>query len=116
MIERLLHVLVALAVVIATVMPGHVQAMPMPSGMGGMGQHQLCQNCPEPSASGTTSPAKMLVCPLLACVSIPATLPTPVFLPGRVAFRVTFQVPTASHWTEASPAPDPFPPRPIVLR
>ena len=64
MIERFLHVLVALAVVIVTVMPGHVQAMPMPSDMTGMGQHEPCQNCPEPSPSGNDQPRQDAGLPL----------------------------------------------------
>jgi hypothetical protein len=111
-----MHVLVALAVVLAVATPVGVRAMPMPLDMTGAAQHEPCQNCPDPSQSGTTSPGKMLACPLLACVRAPATLPNPVLVPEGVAFRVTYQVPAASRWSESSPAPDPFPPRPTVLR
>jgi hypothetical protein len=113
MFRRTISTLVALVVVLATAMPGGLYAMPMPPS--GMDADQPCQNCPQPDQSGNTNPDKMPVCQVLMCVGAMAVLPTPTMAQARAEFRVAYAQAPAARWTEAAPAPDPFPPRPIVL-
>lgn len=118
MAKSVARVLLVLIVALAVTMPVSVRAMPMAmSGdhMAGMVSDQPCQNCPEPQQSGSTMPDKMQVCPVLACLSVPVVLPMPAVLPGRIALRADYVWPPAARLAGADPAPDPFPPRPIVL-
>ena len=110
--------LLALIVAFAVAMPVSLRAMPMAmSGnhMRGMAGDQPCQSCPEPHQSGSTAPDKMPVCPALACISAPAVLPLPVLLPGRIALLADYAWPPDARLAGADTAPDPFPPKPIVL-
>ena len=118
MAKSVVRALLVLIVALAVAMPVGVRAMPMGvSGdhMAGMAGDQPCQNCPDQHQSGGTAPDKMPVCPVLACVSAPAVLPMPALLPGRIALRADYIWPPAARLAGAAPAPDPFPPRPIVL-
>ena len=118
MAKAVARVFLALIVALAVAMPVSVRAMPMDmSGdhMGGMAGDQPCQSCPEPHQSGSTAPDKMPVCPALACISVPAVLPLPALLPGRIARLADYAWPPAARLAGADPSPDPFPPRPIVL-
>jgi hypothetical protein len=113
MFRRLMHVLIAFIVAMAATMPVGVRAMPMSPAGTGMGD-QPCQNCPQPNQTGT-SPDKMAPCQAFACANVVATLPTPAPIRVRVQFDVAYVQPPSARWTEATRAPDPFPPRPIVL-
>jgi hypothetical protein len=110
-----MHVLIAFIVALAATMPAGVRAMPMSPAGSGMGADQPCQNCPQPSQTGNTSPDKMPPCQVFACANVLATLPTPAPIRVRVQFGVAYVQPPSARWSEAAPAPDPFPPRPIVL-
>lgn len=114
MVRQLTHVLIAVIVALATVLPISVRAMPVSPGMSGMGLQQDCPNCPHPARTGT-NPDKMPACQVLACAGAVATLPSPVLLPGRVLLRATYLTALPIRWTPAPRAPDPFPPRPIAL-
>ena len=117
MAESVARVLLALIVALAVAMPVSVRAVPMPmsgdnmSGMAG----EPCQKCPEPQQSGKTAPDKMPGCPTLACIAAPAVLAVPARLPRRIALRADYLCPPIARLAGADPAPDPFPPRPIVL-
>jgi hypothetical protein len=116
MANSIARTLLALIVALAVAMPVSVRAMPMAmSGddMAGMAGDQPCQKCPE-HQSGSMTPGKMPACPL-ACVTAPAVLPIPALLPARIALRADYTWPPAALLAGADPAPDPFPPRPIVL-
>ena len=118
MAKSIARALLVLIVALAVAMPIDVRAMPMAmSGdhMAGMAGDQPCQNCPDQHQSGSTAPEKMPVCPALACISAPAVLPVPAALPGRIALRADYVWPPVARLAGADPAPDPFPPRPIVL-
>lgn len=114
MVRQLTHMLIALIVALATVLPINVHAMPMSPGMSGMGIQQNCPNCPHRAPTGTNS-EKMPACQVLACAGPIAALPSTVLLPGRVLLRATYLTVTSIRWTTAPRAPDPFPPRPIAL-
>jgi hypothetical protein len=118
MAKSVAHILLAFIVAFAVAMPVSVRAMPMAiSGhnMAGMAGDQPCQKCPEQHQPGSTAPAKMPVCPAFACIAAPATLPVPAQLSGRIVLRANYVWPPAARLAGADPAPDPFPPRPIVL-
>lgn len=118
MAKSVARALIVLIVTLAVAMPVSVRAMAMSmSGdhMAGMAGDQPCQNCPESEQRGSTTPNKMLACPALACISAPAVLPMTALLPGRIALRDDYIWPPAARLAGADPAPDPFPPRPIVL-
>ena len=112
MLRRASRVLIAFLVALGLTMPAGARAMPMPAtmvGMMAMTVDQPCQHCPQPV------PDKMSACQALACMSVPAVLPSPVLLPGRVLLGAAYATPLAARLAGAEPAPDPFPPRPIVL-
>lgn len=118
MAKSVAHMLLALIVALAVAMPVSVHAMPMAmsdGNMAGMAGDQPCQKCPEQHQAGNTAPAKMPACPALACVAAPAVLPMPTRLLDRVALRTDHVWPPAAQLAGADSAPDPFPPRPIVL-
>ncbi|EFI53099.1 putative lipoprotein [Afipia sp. 1NLS2] len=113
--------LIALIVAFAVAVPAGARVMPlvgsgMPTSMGMMEKvaDQPCQNCPE-HQSGSTAPDKMPGCPALACIAAPAVVPSPARLPGRISYRTEYTWPVTALLAGADPAPDPFPPRPIVL-
>ena len=109
-----MHLLIAFIVALAAAMPAGVRAMPMLPAGSGMGD-QPCQNCPQPNPTGNTSPDKMAPCQAFACTNVLATLPTATPIRARVRFGVAYVQPPSARWTETTPAPDPFPPRPVVL-
>jgi hypothetical protein len=118
MAKSIARMLLALVVALAVAMPVSVRAMPMAmsgDNMARMAGDQPCQKCPEPHQSGSTAPDKMPACPALACIAAPAVLPMPVPLPARIALRADYVWPPAARLAGADPAPDPFPPRPVVL-
>ncbi|HYM41712.1 MAG TPA: hypothetical protein VET46_02995 [Steroidobacteraceae bacterium] len=117
MAQSVARMLLALIVALAVAMPVSVRAMPMTmsgSNMAGMAGDQPCQNCPE-QQHGNTAPDKMPGCPALACITAPAVLPIPALLQERIAVRADHVWPPDARLAGADPAPDPFPPRPIVL-
>jgi hypothetical protein len=61
------------------------------------------------------NPDKMPACQILACAGPLAMLPTPVVAHGPDLFPVAYVAAAAARWTDARPAPDPFPPKPIAL-
>jgi hypothetical protein len=114
--RRVTCVLIALVVALATTVPLGAWAMPMPPASGVMTVGQPCQNCPQPDQTGNIIPDKMPpACQTLACSGVLATLLTPALVPERVQFKVAYAPVPSARWAEAAPAPDPFPPRPIVL-
>ena len=118
MVKSIARVLLALIVALAVAMPVSVRAMPMVmsgSDMSGMAGDQPCQNCPDHQQQGNTAPDKLPACPAAACITAPAVLPVPALVPGRIALRSDYVWPPAARLAGADPAPDPFPPRPIVI-
>ena len=115
MLRRVTHVLIAFILALAVTMSVGVRAMPMPTAPGGMAGDQPCQNCPQPDPAGTMNPDKMPACQALACTGALAMLPAPMLAHGRVQFRVAYLLAPPTRWADTAPAPDPFPPRAIVL-
>jgi hypothetical protein len=109
-----MHFLLALVVALATAVPVGARAMPMPGDMTQTGMQRHCPNCPNESRAGA-NPHKMPACSALACSSTIATLTTPTLLPERGIVRISYPASLPDHWTAAQSAPDPFPPRSIVL-
>ncbi len=106
-----------LIVAFAVTMPVSVRAMPMAVSwdhMTGMAGDQPCQNCPQPQQHGSTAFDKMPACPVLACISAPAVLPIPAAFPRGIALPADYVWPLGVRLAAVDPAPDPFPPRPIV--
>lgn len=114
MLRRLTHVLLAFIFALAMALPVDARAMPMAASMTGVAVQQHCPSCPHPARTGT-NPDKVPACQVLACASAAATLPSPALLPGRVLLRAAYLMAPPVHRTGASPTPDPFPPRPVVL-
>jgi hypothetical protein len=83
--------------------------------MAGKAVDQPCQNCPQSDPSGNTDPEKMAICQVLICAGSLAMLPTSAATPGRILLRTRYVSSPTAHWVAASPVPDPFPPRPVVL-
>jgi hypothetical protein len=113
MLRRGTRILVALLVALGLAVPAGVRAMPMPGSMAAMAADQPCQHCPRPNQ---TTPDKMPGYPAPACISAPAVLPSPVLLLRRILLQPAYVRPVAAHLAGAEPAPDTFPPRPLVLR
>lgn len=121
MLRSVTRVLIALVVAFAVAMPAGARVMPMvgvgmpiSTGMMEKATDQRCQNCPE-HQSGSTAPEKMSGCPALACIAAPAVVPSPTPPPGRISFQMECTWPVMALLAGADPAPDPFPPRPVVL-
>jgi hypothetical protein len=114
MLMRLTHLLLALVVALATSMSVSARAMPMAANMTGMTVERHCPNCPHERRSGT-NPDQMPACQVLACAGAVAILTAPALPPVRVLLRTAYPVALSVHWAAAPLAPDPFPPRPIVL-
>lgn len=115
------QVLIAFIVAFAVAMPAGARVMPkvgagMPMSIGMMEKaaDQPCQNCPD-HQSGSTTPDRMPGCPALACIATPAVIASPTLIPERVSYRAEYAWSVTAHLTGADPAPDPFPPRPVVL-
>jgi hypothetical protein len=108
-------VLIAFIVALGVAIPAGARPMSMPGDMMGMATDQPCQHCSQPYHPGGKIPDKMPGCQALACVSAPAVIPSPVLLPGRVFVWTEYAWPITAFLVGVAPAPDPFPPRPIVL-
>jgi hypothetical protein len=108
--------LIAFIVTVAVTMSAGARAMPMPPALDGMAADQPCQNCPQPDGTGNTNPDKMPACQMLACTVALAMLPAPTLVHRRIQFSVAYVLAPPARWADAAPTPDPFPPRPIVLR
>ena len=119
MLRRLALVLMVVVFTQAVMVPGGARATVMP--VGTTGQTTLAQTMPAscgeclPPTHPGTNPDRMPVCHSLACAGPAAVLPTPAVVPARTRLRVAYRLPSPVRWTAASPAPDPLPPRPIVL-
>jgi hypothetical protein len=114
MANRVMRALIALVIALATTLPVGTHAMPMPSALNGMAADQTCPSCPHPQA-GDMNPGNMPACQILACAGPMAMLPAPVLAHRQAFLRVAYVKVPPARWTEAGPAPEPFPPRPIVL-
>jgi hypothetical protein len=98
----------------ARVMPMIGAGMPMSMGMMETAADQPCQNCPD-HQSGSRTPDKMPGCPALACIATSAVIASPTLLPEHVSYRTEYAWSVVALPAGADPAPDPFPPRPVVL-
>lgn len=115
MLRRLLLVLTAVALVLATALPGTAQAMPMTGGATiAEGPGQPCDDCPT-KAPASDSGSKMMPCGALACAGAVLALPAPAVLGVPVAVAVEYGVGVPSPPRSRALAPDPFPPRPALL-
>ena len=115
MFSRVTRVLMALVIALATTMPISVHAMSMPCAANGTAAHNPCPSCPQHPSTGDMNPDKMPACQILVCAGPLAMLPTPVMAYEHAFFPVAYVTAPPVHWNDAGPAPDPFPPRPIVL-
>ena len=110
-----MRVLIAFVIVLAATVPVGVHAMPMPPAVSGMTADQPCPRCPSHRQSGDTNSGKMPACQILACAGPLVMLPAPVLAYQQAFLRVAYLMAPPARWADARPAPDPFPPRPIVL-
>ena len=115
MLSRVTRVLIALVIALAATMPIGAHAMPMPSAVNGTAAHNPCPRCPQHPSTGDTNPDKMPACQILACVGPLAVPATPGLTHEHAFFLVAYVTAPPVRWNDAGPAPDPFPPRPIVL-
>jgi hypothetical protein len=115
MLRRVMHMLIAVIIALAATMPVGARAMPMPPAVNGMAARQPCPSCPQHPPSGDTNPDKMPACQILACAGPLAMLPAPVLVHEQAFLQVAYVKAPPARRTDAGPAPDPFPPRPIVL-
>jgi hypothetical protein len=83
--------------------------------MNGMAADQPCPSCPQHRQTGHVNPDKMPGCQILTCAGPLAMLPTPMSVAEQAFFRVAYAKALPARSTDGGPAPDPFPPRPIVL-
>lgn len=112
--RRLARVLIAVILAFAATMPAGARVMmAMHSGPMAMGPH-LCQQCPSHSLPGPAS-GKMAPCPMLACAGPLLVLSTADLTGDRIVQRVTYPVRPSDRVAEATPVPDPFPPRSLIL-
>ena len=86
-----------------------MQTGPMATGAG-----EPCQQCPDQPVPSPMA-GKVALCPMLACVGPLLVLPTVNAIGTRITYRITYPAPVRARFAGATPAPDPFPPRPIVL-
>jgi hypothetical protein len=98
--------LTAVAFVLAASLPSAVPALAMP-------MEKPCSGCAD-KAPGGNDPGKM-VCGALACAGVAIGLPT-LPIPYQPAFAELIHLSaTRPETIGAAPAPDPFPPRPVIL-
>jgi hypothetical protein len=116
MLRRAFRVLIAFIVTLGLAMPGIGRAMSMSGTTMSMGMaktfDQPCQHCPRPNSPISD---KAPACQALSCVGVPAMLPGPMLLPSRVLLGTAYVSAAPAPLAGAEQAPDPFPPRPIVL-
>lgn len=119
MLRRSIRVLLVFVIAVGLTMPAGVRAMPMLGGTMSMRTVQVvdrpCHHCPQSQQPGSTSSDKMPACQAFACVSAPAVLPAPMPLPRRASRGSAYMSVATARLAGAEPAPDPFPPRSIVL-
>ncbi len=115
MLTRVMRMVMAFIVALAATMPVGVHAMPMPSALNGMAAQQPCPSCPQHPLTGHMNPGAMPACQILVCAGPLAMLPAPVLAHGKAFLWVAYVKAAPARWTDAVPAPEPFPPRPIVL-
>jgi hypothetical protein len=118
MLKFVTRVLLAFIVAIAVAMPVSVRVVPMAmsaDNMAGMAGNQPCHECARLQKQGGTAPDKMPSCATPVCITAPAVLPVPALLPVRISVRADHIWPPDARLVGADRAPDPFPPRPIVL-
>jgi hypothetical protein len=116
MLTQVMRLLIALILAIGLIIPTGLSAMPMPDGMMSQALDQPCQHCPQSQDHGGTIPRKMPACTSFACLSAAAVIPAPVLVPGRTFSKARYSIPALARPVGAAPAPDPFPPRPVLLR
>jgi hypothetical protein len=120
MLRPVARMLIALAVALAVAMPAGATMLPMSGKAMSMAADMIensvdqpCQNCPGPHQQGGME--KMPGCPAFTCTVVPAVLPGALLITDRVAVKAGYLRPVAAYLAGADPAPDPFPPRPVVI-
>ena len=106
------RILMAVVVVLATAAPASVSTMTMPLATGAADQG--CDLCPHQPMNGGTSDQR-LPCSLLACPSPIIALPATALLYVPAFARIEYVVGPPAHNAGVTRAPDPVPPRPILL-
>jgi hypothetical protein len=113
MLSRLTRALIALLVALAVSPPVGAQALPTPATAPEVSSVDVghpCQSCPDIAGSGMTG-----LCSVASCVG-PMILPPGVHTGNNRLFRrVGFPGAIEARLAGAAPAPEPFPPKPIVL-
>jgi hypothetical protein len=114
MLRRLTGVLVAVIIAIAATMPGGARAMTMQGGPMQAGASQPCQQCPDDPMPAPMS-SKMALCQMVVCAGPFLVQPTVISTDHPVAHRIAYPARRPARLAGATPVPDPFPPRPVVL-
>ncbi|WP_428395075.1 hypothetical protein [Lichenicoccus sp.] len=113
MVRWLSQVLLALIVAWAMAQTANAQSMPMAASVTATAAPH-CPICPKPDTAGAKA-AKMPACHVVGCIGALTLLPSPALLPGHLPLRAAYLVSAPVRWTTPTPAPDPFPPRPVSL-
>jgi hypothetical protein len=111
--RRLARVLIAVILAFAATMPAGARAMAVQPGPMATGTY-LCGQCPSHPLPVPAS-GKMAPCPMLACAGPLLAVPAADLTGDRIVQRVTYPVRSPDRVAEATPVPDPFPPRSLVL-
>lgn len=114
MFGRFAHILLALMIALAAVMPAGARAVPPAGGLGGTTLQLHSRTYPAHHSADTHSEKKQ-ACSIVACTGAVATLPTPARLPERISLQTAYLSASSVRWTAAVSAPDPFPPRARVF-
>ncbi len=112
--KRLMLVFTAAAFMLATALPSSLNAMQMHTSTAMMaGMEKPCSDCPDKAPA--SKDLDRMTCSALACVGVAIGLPArqAPYLPafGKLVYSPRLVLETLG----ASLAPDPFPPRPLVL-
>ena len=116
MFRQVLHVLMAVVVALAATLPVSVNAMPTRSAVNGMASDQPCSSCPQHRQTGHINPLQVPPCQILACAGPLAMLAAPASVHEPAFLRVVYGAAPLTRHPKTGPSPDPFPPKPIVLR
>lgn len=108
--------LIAFVFALAATMPVGARAMPVAAmNTAGTMLQQHCPGCLQHPETNHTQPDRMLACTMLACAGSVIMQPSQILTPEPTFRQVAYAKTPANHWATLAPAPDPFPPRPIVL-
>lgn len=105
-LRRLVLLLTTVAFVLATALPSNVSALAMP-------MEKPCSGCASKAPAGND--VGTMACGALACAGIAVGLPARPMLHHPALTKLAYTPAADLKIVSAAPAPDPFPPRPVIL-